>query len=808
MSLEKIAHYRVERLLGAGGMGEVYLAEDERLNRKVALKLLPERFSADEERVRRFQREARAASALNHPNIITIYEIGQADQRHYIATEYIEGVTLRDRIAAPEPVSIAEVLNVAVSVSNALATAHEAGILHRDIKPENIMLRPEGYVKVLDFGLAKIADGSPKDTTTGSLMGTLHYISPEQAMGGAPDARSDIYALGTVIYEMVTRRPPHTGENFVELAIAITKETVKAPSSLVPGLPPDLDHILLKALDKDRNRRYQTARELYDDVRTLRQELEFENKLIHSAPPALANQRTEMLTMPPTTSNLITLIRRKPASAAAVVLIVLVIVATAIALLRKNPFQSDRIDSIAVLPFVNATGNNENEYLSDGIAESIIDSLSQLPKLRVVARSTVFRYKNRGEDPIVIGKELKARGVVSGRMLQRGDTIVIRAVLTDARDGREVWGQQFEAKSGDVLSLQQEMASAISSNLRTQLTGEEKSLLTKRSAVNPEAFQLYLKGRYQLNKYNEESTRRAIVLFNQSIEADPTYALAYAGLADAYYGLSNIYEAPRSVMPKAREAAERAVELDDSLAQGHASLASALAWYDWDLRRAETEFRRAIALNPNDCDTRRHYATFLTATGEADRSIIEGRKAVELDPLSVPASYTLARAFFFASRIEEAKQQLRATRELDDRFAQAYMIESLIALAEGRNADALERIETALAISSSPLYIGLRGYIHARLGNRAKALETMEELKRRATYTLPLLIARIHSGLGEKEEALQWLEKVYTDRSESMMWLGVDMTFAPLRDDPRFKALLGRVRGAAANAPARAASSP
>jgi serine/threonine-protein kinase len=803
MSLEQIAHYRVNRLLGAGGMGEVYLAEDETLRRKVALKLLPERFSADGERVRRFQREARAASALNHPNIITIYEIGEAEHRHYIATEYIEGITLRDRIASPDLVTIGEVLNVAVSVANALATAHEAGILHRDIKPENIMLRPDGYVKVLDFGLAKIADSGIKDSTTGSLMGTLHYISPEQARGAVPDARSDIYALGAVLYELLTRRPPHSGDNFVELAISISNDVIAAPSTYAPGLPPEIDRILLKALEKDPQRRYQTARELFDDVRTLRQELEFENKLIHNSSPGLAHQKTEMLTIPPTTSNLRTLVKRKPLSAIAVAAIVLIVIATAVVLIRQNPFKSGPIDSVAVLPFVNATGNADNEYLSDGIAESIIDSLSQLPELRVVARSAVFRYKGRETDPIAVGKELNARGVVTGRLLQRGDTVLIRAALTDVRNGNEVWGQQFEGRGGDVLSLQQEMATAISTNLRRQLSGEERSLLTRRSAVNPEAFQLYLKGRYQLNKYNEQSARRAIELFQASIEADPTYALAYAGLADAYYGLSNIYMPPHDAMPKAREAAKRALELDDSLAQAHMSLAMVQSWYDWDLPKGEAEFRRAIALSPNDADTHRNYSTFLTAAGENDRAIIEARKAIALDPLSVPASYTLARSFFYAGRFEEAKQHLRATRELSDRFSQVYMIEAQIALSEGRSADAIERIETAIAIGGpTSLYIGMRGYIHARLGNRPQAVEAMEALKRRPTYTLPLFLARIHAGLGEHEEAIRWLEKCYSDRSESIVWLRVDPTFAPLRDVAGFQQLMGRATST------RAASSP
>src|SRR5438045_163725 len=486
MSLERISHYRVDRLLGVGGMGEVYLAEDATLRRKVALKLLPERFAEDPERVRRFQREARAASKLNHPNIITIYEVGQEESRHFIATEYIEGQTLRDRFHTREPLSVGEIIDVAIGVASALTAAHEANILHRDIKPENIMLRPDGYVKVLDFGLAKLMEPDPlaPESNTGSVMGTLLYISPEQARGYPPDARSDIYALGAVMYEMLTGRPPIMTDNFVDLAIAIATKDPEPPSHFIRGLAPEVDRICLKALQKDRDKRYASARELLSDLRTLRQEIDFESKLISgrvSSP--LVFQRTAPL-LPQTTSSVFarlgTQFSPRQIGAVALILLSAVLIAYAIG---RNAFIDRPIDSIAVLPFANASGDPNSEYLSDGIAESIIDTLSQIPQMQVIARSTAFRYKGKNVDPLAVGKELSVRGVVTGQVLTRGDTLVIRAALTDVKKGTQVWGEQYNRKIADVLTVQQDMAQEISSGLRMRITGDEKAMIARRTST-------------------------------------------------------------------------------------------------------------------------------------------------------------------------------------------------------------------------------------------------------------------------------------------------------------------------------------
>ncbi|HKS26079.1 MAG TPA: protein kinase [Thermoanaerobaculia bacterium] len=798
MHPETLSHYRVLRLIGAGGMGEVYLAEDVTLSRKAALKLLPARFTQDEERVKRFKREARAASALNHPNIITIYEIGEADGVHFMAQEFIEGQNLRERVARGT-MSIGEVIDVAIGVAGALAAAHDAGIIHRDIKPENVMVRPDGYVKVLDFGLAKlVAEASLKDSTTGGVMGTLLYISPEQARGQQPDARSDLYSLGAVMYEMLTGRPPVTGDNFLEMAMSIATRRPDPPSSIVPGIPPELDRIVLKALEKDPSSRYPSARQFLADLRTLRRELDFEDNLhTHTSTPGIGDQLTvPMQFLHSSSSNRFLRMKDVMLSSKAAVIAATVVLAAAIALAiawRTNVFGKDRIDSIAVLPFANASGNPSSEYLSDGLAESILDSLSQLPQTQVIARSTAFRFKGKN-DPVSVGRELHVRGVVSGELMQRGDRVQVHAVLTDVKKGTQVWGQRYDRKLADVLDLQRDLAAEISSQLRSQLTGDERARLSKHAADNSEAFQLYLKGRYFSTKYNdEELNRRGIEYYNKAIEADPTYAQAWAGVSEAYYNLSNLHMAPKEAMPKAREAAKQALTLDDSLAAAHTALAMVLAWYDWDFKGGDREFRRAVALNANEADAHNAYGDFLTARGDFSRAIAEKRRAEMLDPLSTTTSYQVARTLVFAGRLDEATEQLKRTTELDDHFPYTYYLQAMIAQRKGRDDLALQLLQHGMQLGGrSQLFVGAEGYTNARLGRRAEALRDVEELQARASgaYTVPLFLARIYAALGEKDKALELLQKVYDDRSESVVWLKVDPTFDTLRNDPRFQALM------------------
>ena len=808
MASGTIARYRVGRLIGAGGMGEVYLAEDEALQRKVALKLLPARFTQDHDRVLRFQREARAASALNHPNILTIYEIGLADSVHYIATEYIEGETLRQRMARG-PMLVSEVLDVAEGIASALAAAHDAGIIHRDIKPENVMVRPDGYVKVLDFGLAKLVDGAPlKDSVTGSVMGTLLYLSPEQAKGQQPDARSDLYSLGAVMYEMLAGRPPVTGENFLDIAVAIMYESPETPSAGREGVPADLDRIVLKALEKDPERRYPSARQLLGDLRALRQELEFETKLQafdprYSTPGLHATAPLPISHLPQASASRANagsspfrqLRRRVPLTAVASVALIAVMTLAGFALFRSGVFAADRIDSVAVLPFVNLSGNAASEYLSDGISDSVTDSLSQLPTLHVVASSRSLRYKARTIDPVSAGRELNVRGVVTGQLLQRGQTLVVRARLTDVKQGTQVWGQQYDRGVSDVLSLQQDLAEQISRQLRLHLSGEEKKLLVRRQSVDGEAFKLYLQGRYFNSKYNDvEAIRHGIDYFNKAIERDPTYALAYAGLADGWFNLSNLHLAPKEAMPRVREASQHALALDETLSQAHTCLALVKAWFDWDFVAGEREFRRAITLNPGDAEGHRLYGDFLIAMGRFDEAIAEKHRAEQLDPLSLRATWDVARAFFYAGRFDDALEQVRRTLELDRNFAYAYAMRSQIAFGQGETKQAFEFLNRAISLAGrTQLLVTMEGSMNGAVGNRAAAIAAMQELSKSGSYTLPLFLARIHTALGDHDQAFRYLREVYEDRSESIVWLKVDPSFEPLRADPRFATLLHKV---------------
>ncbi len=801
MQLQQISHYRVDRLIGAGGMGEVYLAEDDRLRRKVALKLLPARFTMDDERVRRFQREARAASALNHPNIITIYDIGESDGIHYIATEYIDGTTLREKITQRQ-LSIAEVLNVGIGVAGALAAAHEAGIIHRDIKPENVMLRRDGYVKVLDFGLAKLVDDPLKDSHTGAVMGTLIYISPEQARGQQPDARSDLYALGAVLYEMITGQPPVLGENFLDMAWAIANRRPPPPSKHVEGVPPELDRIVLKALEKDREDRYSSARVMLQDLNTLRQELEFENKLHtldpHRRTPSLGQQPTVPLTFPPrsSTSRFVRMFSVLAQTRSIVIAAVLLaLIATGVIWASRTGLFADTIDTVAVLPFVNASGNQNSDYLSEGISDSIIDNLSQLSGLKVSAPGSVSRYKGKPVDPMAVGHDLHVRGVVTGQLILSGDTIVIRAALTDVKRGTQIWGQQYDRKLSDVLGVQRELSEEISSQLRWRLTGEERKRLTRRNADTNEAYQLYLKGHYFITRYNnDEAIRRGIGYLNDAIEHDPSYALAYAGVADAYYNLSNLYLPPSEAMPRAREAARHALAIDDSLAEAHASLALVKAWYEFDYAGGERELQRAVALNPNDAEIHRKYGDLLLALGQFDRGLAENRRAEQLDPLSVGASWDVGRALFFARRYDDALSQAQRTIELDEHFAYAYYLLAEVYVARGQWDKALEALDKAIQLGDrKPLLVSYLGYVNARAGHRAEAQRAIDELQARPGLYKPLFVARVRVALGENDETLKLLEQLYNDRSESIVWLKVDPTFDTLHGDPRFVALLKKV---------------
>ena len=786
-----IGRYQILELLGAGGMGEVYLAQDKHLLRKVALKTLPGYLTRDEELVRRFQREARSVSALNHPNILTIHEIGEVDSCHFMVTEFIEGETLRQRLTRG-PLKIEPALDIGSQVASALCAAHQVGITHRDIKPENIMLREDGIVKVLDFGLAKLTErkGDDSEATTlfhtkqGTVLGTAHYMSPEQARGLPLDARTDIFSFGVVLYEMVTGETPFAGETTTDVLASIL--TVEPPplSSSQPQVPPELDQITSKALGKAREERYQDIRELLSHLQKLKQRLEFE-----ATNPIMPGRNTS------SAEYVVATIRRHRTSVAAVIAIFLLITTLGIAYSFFNT-KARAIDSLAVLPFVNSTADPNSEYLSDGITESIIYSTSKLPRLRVIPSSSVFRFKGKGIDPQTAGHELGVTAVMTGRVNQHGDDLLISAELIAVRDNSLLWGQQYTRKLADLLTVQEEIAREISERLRTRLTIEEQKQFSKRYTGDVQAYQLYLKGRYYWNKRTRDGYKKATEQFEQAIEKDPSYALAYAGIADCYNVLSSYgIASPRESIPKGEAAARRALEIDGDLAEAHTSLAYVKYQYEWDWVGGESEFRRALELNPNYSTAHQWYALELAGMGRMTDALREINRAQELDPLSLIANVNAGWIFYHARQYDRALEQIRKSLDMDPTFARGHWAISEPLEQQQKYQQATTELEKARQIDETPIMLALLGHLYAVTGKTSDARRIVTQLNAlsKQAYLDPYFLAEIHTALGDRDQAFQELEKAYEQRSSWLVWLKVEPKFDNLRDDARYTSLLKRI---------------
>jgi len=806
----RLAHYEVRSLLGAGGMGEVYLAEDTRLGRKVALKLLPAAFTADAGRVRRFEQEARAASALNHPNILTIYDIGEAATdsggAHYIATEFIDGATLRQRMMNERlPLNVA--LDVALQIAAALEAAHTAGIIHRDIKPENVMVRRDGIVKVLDFGLAKLTEREAREvdskatqfsTEPGLVLGTATYMSPEQARGLKVDARSDIFSLGVMLYEMVAGRRPFEGATTTDVLAAILGQEPAPLKEHLPAAPAELQHIVTQALQKDREQRYQTVKDLSLDLKDLNQELEFEERGKGAQASARRAQRAEAVTNEapaPTASaeDLVSGIRRRKRSLIAAVVALLALAVAGIAYYFSSARQ---IDSIAVLPLVNVSHDPETEYLSDGIAEALINSLTELQQLRVVARTTAFHYKGKEPDPQQVGRELKVRAVLTGQVRQRGETLAIQVDLVDTATGAELWGKEYERRVSDALSIKQAIAQEVTEKLRLRLSGAEQQRLIRRDATSAEAWQFYLRGRHFWNKRTADGLKKAIEQFQQAIDRDPSYALGYVGLADCY-GLLELYTgAPASeTLPKARAAADRALQLDDSLAEAHTSSA---AIYDmlWRWAEAGEEFKRAISLNPNYPTAHHWYAHYLRLKGQFDDALREIERAQELDPLAPAISQYLAEVYLAKNEINAAIEQCRKIIELDPGFPNTYATLGVAYLKQRRYEEAAAALQKAVELSGrASVFLSHLGYCQAVAGRRAEALAILKELEERYSRRASLgqYLAIVNAGLGAKDQAFAWLERDFQQRSGELARITTWFYFEDLHRDPRYADLVRRM---------------
>ena len=832
---EYIAHYRILRRLGKGGMGEVFLGEDTKQHsRKVALKVLPEELTRSESRLRRFKQEARAILALNHPNILTIYEIGQAEGSYYIATEYIEGETLRHCVLRG-PMKLDETLGIGIQVAMALEAAHAAGIVHRDIKPENIMLRQDKFVrdrfvKVLDFGIAKLTDRDTVDsdpeavtipisgTHPGAIMGTSGYMSPEQAQGESIDERSDIFSLGVVLYEMVAGRPPFKGKTESHTRVSIIDDEPAPLLQHVPNVPRQLERIVSKALAKDRFKRYQTITDLKLDLEQLRDELHYSENP-ETAEATTRSTHADMLSSVKTTAKSLADTVNEGAQVSTTdsklhdkrsgwlvqgVLGILALVALVSVIYFASA--SPPINSVAILPFVNDSKDPNAEYLSDGLTESIINSLSQLPNLKVMSRNAAFRFKGSNIDPLEAGRNLNVGAVLTGRLVKLDDRLVIKTELIKVQDGSQLWGAEYNSSLADMFSVQDEVSKKISQSLRLRLSGEDEEKLAKRYTKDAEAYQLYLKGRYFWNKRNEEGFRNGIDFFKRAEEKDPTFALAFSGLADSYALLCDIGVArPVDEMPKAKAAAQKAIDADPSLAEGYTSRAFVRLSYDWDWLGAQSDFQQALKLNPKYPTAHQWYASYLMQMGKFSLAKDEIEKAHKLDPLSPIIGANTGLYSYYEHNYDDAIAKYKSTLQSDPGF---WVVRHYLALAyvqKGMYQDAIAELRKLIKVpESGPIpdkvveaeseTTASLGFTYGMAGKQAEAraiLRQLEALSQRR-YVSPLYFAIVYAGLKENDKATEYLNKAFDARHPGLVLVRIEPMFDGLRGDERFKQLIKR----------------
>lgn len=817
----RLGRYEIRSKIGAGGMGEVYLAEDTKLDRKVALKILPAELASNRDRMERFVREAKSAAALNHPNIAHIYEIGESNRTNFIAMEFVDGKTLREKFQQHNS-ELRSLLKHLLQIADGLAKAHAAGIVHRDLKPDNIMITKDGHAKILDFGLAKlseqgaVASGSEDATrkvmtNPGVIMGTVGYMSPEQAQGKAVDQRSDIFSFGCLLYEAATGRKPFVGDSTVDTLHKIIHDPAPAISDFNTSAPAGLQRLIRKCLAKEPDKRYQTIRDAANDLEELIEELkvlsDIERSVVPSSPStisgssdstaAVGSSSTAAVSAPASSAEFIVAGIRRHRLGVSVALAVLLGAGVLFGYYLYTRSSRATISSIAVLPFQNRSSDADTEYLSEGLAESLIYRLSQLPGLKVSPTTSVLRYKGKEVDPQKVAAELNVDAVMSGRLVQRGDNLTISVELIDARNNKLLWGEQYERKMSDLLATQKEIASAITEKLQGKLSGKDTTAVTRPYTNDNEAYQLYLKGRFYWNRRTAENIKKAIELMRSATEKDPNFALAYAGLADCYV-VDSTYTGKRAseTLPQAKAFATRAIELDNTLAEPHAALGLATWFLDWDKDAAHKEFSRAIELNPNYPTARHWYSRYLRGIGRLDEAFREIKRAEQLDPLSLVIINNVAEINIDQGDLNSAFKECQRMIELDPGFWGAHQTLAIVLIKQGRSAEALAEAQKSIELSNrSNGALALLGHVYAKLGRRGDAGAVIKELEERYANNVAdgRDLAVVYAGLDQKDEAFAWLEKAFQYRSFFLANLNLEPLLEPLRSDQRWSDLKRRV---------------